>query len=165
MGILGFQEHGGQQSHQGADSRRDVQRVEHADLRAAGYRRQLGTVRENHAGPDQFPTANAAGTPAGLLSRVNVTSRSPPTLLSRKPSNVHMDSVWLDLKYAVRSVAGAPKFAAVVIATLALGIGANTAVFSVLNAAVLKPLPYDEPERLVRVYHSANDDNGYLTGI
>src|SRR5262249_32492468 len=51
-----------------ADSRRDVQRVEHADLRGAGYRRQLGTVRENHAGPDQFPAANAAGTPARLLS-------------------------------------------------------------------------------------------------
>jgi putative ABC transport system permease protein len=63
-----------------------------------------------------------------------------------------MQSVILDLRYALRSIAGSKRFAAVVIATLALGIGANTAVFGVLNAVVLKPLPYDEPERLVRVY-------------
>src|SRR5438552_142225 len=76
-----------------------------------------------------------------------------------------MDGLFLDLKYAARSIAGAPRFTVVVIVTLALGIGANTAVFSVLNAVVLKPLPYDEPEQLVRVYNSANDDNGYLTGL
>src|SRR6266508_556347 len=71
-----------------------------------------------------------------------------------------------DVRYALRSIAGSKKFAAIVVATLALGIGANTAVFGVLNAVVLRPLPYDEPERLVRVYHSANgDDNGYLTGL
>ena len=72
--------------------------------------------------------------------------------------------MFLDLKYALRSIAVSPRFAAVVIVTLALGTGANTAVFSVLNAVVLKPLPYDEPERLVRVYHSSGDDHGYLTG-
>jgi putative ABC transport system permease protein len=77
-----------------------------------------------------------------------------------------MDSVIHDFKYALRSVAGSKKFAAIVIATLALGIGANTAVFGVLNAVVLRPLPYDEPERLVRVYNSANgEDTGYLTGL
>src|SRR5262245_40897640 len=77
-----------------------------------------------------------------------------------------MDSVILDVKYAVRSILTAPKFAAVVLLTLALGIGANTAVFSVLNAVVLKPLPYAEPEQLVRVYHSVGgNDNTYLTGL
>ena len=71
-----------------------------------------------------------------------------------------------DVKYALRSVAASKKFAAIVIATLALGIGANTAVFGVLNAVVLRPLPYDRPERLVRVYHSAGgDDNSYMTGL
>jgi len=71
-----------------------------------------------------------------------------------------------DVKYALRSVAASKKFAAIVIATLALGIGANTAVFGVLNAVVLRPLPYDHPERLVRVYHSAGgEDNSYLTGL
>ena len=76
-----------------------------------------------------------------------------------------MDSLILDVKYAVRSIVTAPKFASVVLVTLALGIGANTAVFSVLNAVVLKPLPYEDPERLVRVYHSTGDDNTYLTGL
>ncbi|HKE86410.1 MAG TPA: ABC transporter permease [Vicinamibacterales bacterium] len=78
-----------------------------------------------------------------------------------------MDSLILDVKYAVRSILTAPKFAAVVLLTLALGIGANTAVFTVLNAVVLKPLPYAEPEQLVRVYHSVGNDNEntYLTGL
>jgi putative ABC transport system permease protein len=76
-----------------------------------------------------------------------------------------MDSLLLDVKLAVRSILTAPKFAAVVLLTLALGIGANTAVFSVLNAVVLKPLPYAEPEQLVRVYHSVGNDNSYLTGL
>ena len=62
-----------------------------------------------------------------------------------------MDSIIRDVKYALRSVAASKKFAAIVIATLALGIGANTAVFGVLNAVVLRPLPYKEPARLVRV--------------
>jgi predicted permease len=75
-----------------------------------------------------------------------------------------MGNVILDLKYAVRSIAGSKRFAAIVIATLALGIGANTAVFGVLNAVVLEPLPYDEPERLVRVYHRSGSEDSYLTG-
>jgi len=77
-----------------------------------------------------------------------------------------MDSIMRDVKYALRSVAASKKFAAIVVVTLALGIGANTAVFGVLNAVVLRPLPYDHPERLVRVYHSAGgDDNSYMTGL
>jgi putative ABC transport system permease protein len=75
-----------------------------------------------------------------------------------------MDSVIRDVRYAVRSIAGSKKFAAIVMATLALGIGANTAVFGVLNAVVLRPLPYDEPERLVRVYYSVGSDDNYLPG-
>jgi predicted permease len=72
---------------------------------------------------------------------------------------------WIqDFKYAVRSIAGAKKFAAIVVATLALGIGANSAVFGVLNAAVLRPLPYDEPDRLVRVYAWDDGIDGYLPG-
>jgi hypothetical protein len=76
-----------------------------------------------------------------------------------------VDRLIHDVKYAVRSILTSPKFALVVLLTLALGIGANTAVFSVLNAVVLKPLPYPEPEQLVRVYHSVGSDNTYLTGL
>jgi putative ABC transport system permease protein len=100
------------------------------------------------------------------LSKVRIAqSGVAPTLSGRAPSKAHMNGMFLDLKHAVRSIAAAPKFAATVIVTLALGIGANTAVFSVLNGVVLKPLSYEDPERLVRVYHSSGDDNGYLTGL
>jgi predicted permease len=69
-----------------------------------------------------------------------------------------------DIAYAVRSLWAAKKFSTIVVITLALGLGANTAVFSVLNAVVLQPLPYEEPDRLVRVYQSFGDTDNYMPG-
>lgn len=62
-----------------------------------------------------------------------------------------MDRLKRDLVYAVRNLRKSPGYATVTILTLALGIGANTAIFSVVNGVVLKPLPFPEPERLIYI--------------
>src|SRR5438445_5109537 len=59
-----------------------------------------------------------------------------------------------DLKFAVRMLRRTPGFAAVVVLTLALGIGANSAIFSVIDGILLQPLPYGDPDRLVIVWEN-----------
>lgn len=74
-----------------------------------------------------------------------------------------MDTVWQDVRFAVRSLAKKPSFTFVVILTLALGIGANTAIFSFVNVLLLSPLPYQDAERLVRVQSQRGNETGMLS--
>jgi putative ABC transport system permease protein len=73
-------------------------------------------------------------------------------------------SLWQDTRYGARLLLRSPGFAAIVILTLALGIGANTAIFTVVDHVLLRPLPYPHPERLVRVWES-NPGRGWSRNV
>ncbi|HEX7177552.1 MAG TPA: ABC transporter permease, partial [Pyrinomonadaceae bacterium] len=63
-----------------------------------------------------------------------------------------MNNLWQDVRYGARMIAKRPLLTLITVAALAVGIGANTAIFSVVNAVLLRPLPYPESERIVRVF-------------
>src|SRR4051812_44548314 len=63
-----------------------------------------------------------------------------------------LEMIWQDVKHACRTLRAKPGFTAVAMLTLAIGIGGTTAIFGAVNAVLLRPLPYPQPEQLVRIY-------------
>ncbi len=78
---------------------------------------------------------------------------SPNHTFDKPGRDSFMRSLLSDFRHAIRVFRTAPSFAFAVVAVIALGIGANTAIFSIVNAVLLRPLPFDDPDRLVRLFH------------
>src|SRR5690242_16470939 len=73
-----------------------------------------------------------------------------------------MTTLWKDIRYAIRSMGKNPGFTAVVTLSLGLGIGANSAIFTLINAVFLRPIPVEEPASLVTAYTSDPRNPGFL---
>lgn len=103
----------------------------------------------------------AGAAAAGLRARARMRSSVSPGRDASTGWSTRMDGALLDLRFALRAIGRNPGFAAVVALVLALGIGANTAIFSLVNAALLRLLPVREPERLVAIRES-NPEKGWV---
>ncbi len=76
-----------------------------------------------------------------------------------------MEAIFRDLRHAVRRLLRSPGFTAIAALTLALGIGANVAIFTVVHAVLIRPLPFPDPDRLVRVTADVTTTGGRNIGI
>ena len=95
-----------------------------------------------------------------VLERLPGTGRKRPTprTTGDPPRRLSIiDTLLKDLRYAVRTLAKSPAFTAVVVLSLALGIGATSTIFSALNPILLRPLPFDDPDRLVYISDNSPD--------
>lgn len=75
----------------------------------------------------------------------------------RQSTFTHVEGAWRDLRYAMRTLRRSPGFALLAVLVMVLGIGANVALFTIVRAVLLNPLPFAEPSRLIKVYERSSD--------
>src|SRR5688572_7929696 len=120
----------------------------HLEMRAARLEREGLTRREaEEQARREFGDASEL---QGTLTRRDARTER------RRQLSMLLDDVRQDVRFAVRGFARAPAFTAVAVCTLVLGIGASVAMFTVVNAVVLRPLPYPDADRLVQVWPDQN---------
>ncbi len=115
---------------------------------------------------DQVRKELAGTALADALAATERRARTPePDPVGGDTTGPFLADLWRDVRYGFRSLARSPGFTTVAGLTLALGIGATTAMFSVLNAVLLRPLPFPDPQNLVRVYATYDKAEGGIGSL
>lgn len=93
-------------------------------------------------------------------------ARAPQSIVTGAPGTTFFRDLWRDLRFALRALRAEPSFAAAAILTIALGIGVNSAIFALVDATLLRPLPYAEPDRLVMAWEtSSTEQRGTVSAL